>query len=109
MRPAALLFLAAASLPLGGCLASLAAGAVGAAVQAASPDRGPVAYSADLIAAARAACTDRAAQHGRVHIIDAEQGRGSRVTVWGTVEDAAQRRAFACTFDRTVREFRFRT
>ena len=108
MRRSLLLLVAAASLPLGGCLAGLAAGAVGAAVQAASPNRGPVAYSADLVAAARAACAERAAQHGQVHIIDAEQGRGGRVRVWGTVQGPAERRSFICTWNREVSGFTLR-
>ena len=75
MTRIALPLLLAASLALGGCAASIAAGLVGAAVRAASPSPREVAYSADRLAAAREACRVRAAQHGAVHIIDAEQGR----------------------------------
>lgn len=96
------------SLALGGCAASIAASVVGAAVNAASPPPAEVAYSADLIAAAREACRARAAQHGAVHIIDAEQGRRGRVTVWGTVQESSGRRAFTCTWNRQVSGFTLR-
>ncbi len=105
-RAAAILLLATAPM-LGGCLASLAASAVGAAVTAAAP--GPQPYSTqNLRPGAIEDCTARAAQHGTVHIIDAEQGRGNRVTVWGTVQDAQQRRSFECIHDRQVASFRLR-
>lgn len=108
MKRSVVPLLLVASLALGGCAASIAASVVGAAVNAANPPPAEVAYSADLIAAAREACRARAAQHGTVHIIDAEQGRRGRVTVWGTVQDPSQRRAFTCTFARTVTDFRLR-
>ena len=97
------------SLALGGCAASIAASVVGAAVNAANPPPAEVAYSTDLIAAAREACRIRATQHGAVHLIDAEQGRGGRVTVWGTVQEPSGRRAFTCTWNRAVTGFRLRT
>ncbi|HEY0326552.1 MAG TPA: hypothetical protein VGC46_11360 [Allosphingosinicella sp.] len=108
MKRSVLLLLAASSLALGGCAASIAASVVGAAVQAANPPPAEVGYSADLIASAREACRVRAAQHGTVHLIDAEQGRGGRVTVWGTVQESSGRRAFTCTWNRQVSGFRLR-
>jgi osmotically-inducible protein OsmY len=101
-----LLLLAAASLPLGGCVAGLAASAAGAAARAATPDRAPV--TEDRRAAARTACEARAAALGRVHIIDSVQNADGRVTVWGTVEDARERRSFECRFDGAVKEFKLR-
>ena len=108
MTRIALPLLLVASLALGGCAASIAAGVVGAAVRAASPSPREVAYSADLLAAAREACRVRAAQHGAVHIIDAEQGRGGAVTVWGTVQDSRERRGFTCSYNGSVSGFRLR-
>ena len=108
MKRSLLSLLLLSSLALSGCAASIAASVVGAAVNAANPRPQEVAYSTDLISAGREACRVRAAQHGSVHIIDAEQGRGGRVTVWGTVQEPSQRRAFTCTFDRTVSSFRLR-
>ena len=99
--------LAGAGLALGGCVAGLAMSAVGAAIQAATPERPPV--EEDLRAAAAAACTARAAAHGQVHVIDAEQRPDGRVTVWGRIEDEARRQAFECRFDRgEVKAFRLR-
>ena len=108
MKRSAMALLLVASLALGGCAASIAAGVVGAAVRAASPEPREVAYSADLLAAAREACRVRAAQHGAVHLIDAEQGRGGRITVWGTVQGPGERRAFTCTWNQSVTGFRLR-
>jgi len=107
MRRLALPLLAASSLALSGCVAGIAVSAVGAAVKAATPERPAV--TDDRRAAARAACESHAAQHGRVHIIDAEQRPDGRVTVWGTVEDDRERRAFICRFDGEVSAFRLRT
>lgn len=100
--------LLASSLALPGCAASIAASVVGAAVQAANPPPAEVAYSADRIAAARESCRARAVQHGTPHVIDAEQGRGGRVTVWGTVQGPVDRRAFTCAWNREVSSFRLR-
>lgn len=104
MRRSLLPLLAASGLGLGGCVAGIAASAVGAAIKAAAPR--PV--SEDRRAAARAACEAHAAPQGRVHIIDAEQRPDGRVTVWGTVEDDQERRAFRCRYDGAVSAFRLR-
>lgn len=108
MKRSAIPLLLAGSLALGGCAASIAAGVVGAAVRAASPAPQQVGYSADLITSARDACRVRATQHGAVHIIDAEQGRGGRVRVWGTVQDSRERRSFVCTYNGQVAGFTLR-
>lgn len=105
-RAAALLVLTGSSFALTGCVAGLAASAVGAAVRAATPERPAV--TQDLRDAAREACRARAAPLGTVHIIDAEQRTDGRVTVWGTVQDAAQRRSFECAYDNGVKSFRLR-
>ena len=98
--------LAMSSLGLTGCVASLAAGAVGAAIQAATPE--PRVVTDDRRAAARSACEAQAAQHGAVHIIDAEQRTDGRVTVWGRVEQGSERQSFECRFDGRVTAFRLR-
>ena len=52
------------------------------------------------------ACTQRAAQHGSVYIVDVEQRRSDRIIVWGSVTNAQQqRRTFECHF--TTRLSRF--
>lgn len=104
MRRIFLPLLLASSLALGGCAAGLAASAVGAAVNASRPRE----TNEDLRGPAVAACTARAVQHGEVHIIDAEQRRGGRVTVWGTVQEAQQRQAFECGWKGQVSSFRLR-
>lgn len=106
MRTCLILMVAAGSLSLGGCVAGLAMSAVGAAVRAATPE--PVVVTEDRRPAARAACEAQAAQHGSVHLIDAEQRADGRVTVWGRVEHGSQRRAFECRFDQAVTGFRLR-
>ena len=98
--------LLAGSFSLGGCVASMAASAVGAAVRAATPER-PTVYQ-DIRTTAGDACRARAAPLGQVRIIDADQARDGTVTVWGTVEDATQRRSFECTFRGGVRGFQLR-
>ena len=106
MRRSLLPLLAASSLGLSGCVAGIAASAVGAAIKAAAPERPAV--DEDRRATARDACEAHAVQHGRVHIIDAEQRPDGRVTVWGTVEDDRERRAFRCRYDGAVSAFRLR-
>ncbi len=96
-RPILPLLLAAAAVPLGGCAASIAASAVGAAVRAADrPDRAP---KEDPGPAARAACTARAAQYGNVKIIDIVYKSVAKVTVWGSVEGEGRKRSFQCRWD----------
>jgi hypothetical protein len=94
------------SLALGGCAASLAASAVGAAVGAGNPQR-PT--DQDLREPAATACRARAAPLGRVRIIDADQRPDGRVKVWGIVEDDRQRRSFECNWDGRVRDFELRS
>ena len=94
------------SLPLGGCVAGLAASAVGAAVRAADkPDAPP---TQDPGPAARQACTSAAERHGVVQIIDTEYRSASKLIVWGTVEAAPQRRSFECRYEGKVTAFKLR-
>ena len=95
VRPALVLLLGSSFL-LTGCIASMAASAVGAAVQVATP--APRYERRDLRDAGRDACRERAAQQGAAQIIDADQANDGRVTVWGTVQDAQARRSFVCSY-----------
>lgn len=97
MKRALLPPLLAGSLALSGCVASMAASAVGAAAQAASPK--PEAVTDDRRSAAIAACQARAGGAERSRIIDNEQYQDGQVTVWGTFEDAQGRKAFECRYD----------
>lgn len=97
MRRSILLPLALAALPLGGCAASIAATAVGAAVRAADkPDRAP---KEDPGPVARAACSARAAPYGNVKIIDVVYKSVAKVVVWGAVEGEGRKRSFQCRWD----------
>jgi hypothetical protein len=105
MRGSMLALLAAAALPLGGCVAAMAAGAVGAAARSAQR---PVDPSIDVGPAAGQACTARAAPLGPVHIIDIERRGPGKVIVWGTVGEEAARRSFECRFDGRIVGFTLR-
>ena len=105
MRRRLLLLIAPAGLLLGGCVASIAASAAGMAIQSAQPKPQS---NAHLKPAARQACTDRAASHGAVHIIDVEQRGIGRLIVWGTVDDGKERRSFQCHFTNAITDFKLR-
>jgi len=106
MKVTVFLILGSASLLLGGCAASLAAGAVGAVVRAADrPDAPP---TQDPGPAARAACSAQAERHGTVRIIDTEYRSASRLIVWGTVEQASKRQSFECRYEGKVVGFKLR-
>ncbi|MEA3009143.1 MAG: hypothetical protein QOJ91_835 [Sphingomonadales bacterium] len=97
MRRSILSLLALGALPLGGCAASLAAGAIGAAVRAADkPDRAP---KEDPGPGARAACSARAAPYGTVRIIDTVYKSAAKVVVWGAVEGQGRKQSFQCRWD----------
>ncbi len=102
---AMILVMAAAALPLGGCVASLAASAASMAIQSAQPKPQS---NAHLKPTALQQCTARAAQYGAVHIIDVEQRSVGRIVVWGTVTAAGQRRSFECAFTDKVAGFKLR-
>lgn len=90
---------------LGGCVASLAASAVGMAVRSA---QGEPESNQHLAPQAASACTERAAQHGTVKIIDVEQRSVSKMIVWGTVEANGQRQSFECGFGTKITSFKLR-
>lgn len=107
MRVSTLALAALAALPLGGCAASIAASAVGAAVRAADKDD-PVDPGYDVGGAASQACTAHARQHGEVHIIDVEHRSPTKAIVWGTVTANGVRRSFECRFDGKIDAFKLR-
>ena len=104
MRTLALPLLAA-SLALGGCVASIATSAVGMAVRGA---RGQPQSNQHLQSTARQACTAEASKHGAVHIIDVQQSSMSKIIVWGTVGEGTARRSFECAFGTQVTGFKLR-
>lgn len=106
MTHRALILLILAAPAASGCVASIAASAVGAAAQAAAGE--PRIVTQDVRGPAVDACRARAASEGVVTIIDMDQRQDGRVTVWGTVQQGARRRSFECVHDRSVRAFRLR-
>ncbi|MBA3578208.1 MAG: hypothetical protein H0W39_11480 [Sphingomonas sp.] len=100
-----ILLLAAIALPLGGCIAGIAASAAGMAIRSA---QGTPQSNRHLQAQARAACSAQAAQHGAVRIIDVEQRSTGKMVVWGTATDATARRSFECAFTDRITDFNLR-
>jgi hypothetical protein len=94
-----------ASLALSGCVASLAASALGAAARSGQK---PYQYNEALQLTATAACRAYAAQHGEVQIIDWEQRGNGKVVVYGTATNGTNRRSFECTYTDKVTGFRLR-
>jgi hypothetical protein len=88
---------------LGGCVAGMAASALGAAARASEAGRATA--DPEL---AREACVTRAAQHGQVKVIDVEQRTNARVVVWGTTESQQERQSFECTYTGKIAGFRLR-
>lgn len=78
------------------------------AAQIAPEIRGPMGpKNAHLKPQATEACTQRAAQHGSVYVVDVEQRRADRLIVWGSVTDAQQRRStFECHFTTRLSAFK---
>ena len=106
MRIFLLPILAAGSLALGGCAASIAAGVAGAALRGAGG--GKSAAAEDLGPTALEACKARASQHGEVSIIDVEQRSPGKVVVWGTAGEGQQRQSFECRFDGKIAGLKLR-
>jgi len=96
MRGRMVAFLTLAAVPLGGCVAGLAVGAVDAVGKAAVGDGPRAAPGVDVGQAAPAACMERAATLGAAHMIDAEERGPGRAIVWGTIGEGAARRSFEC-------------
>ena len=103
-RPMLLLLAGTAPL-LSGCVASMAASAIGMAARAAQPK---VVGNEGLQPQARAACEAQAAPYGTVNIIDVEQHSIDKIIVWGTVQSASSRQSFQCDFATRVTGFKLR-
>jgi hypothetical protein len=58
---------------------------------------------------ARAACTNRAEQHGKPHVIDVVQQTPSRIVVWGITGEGASKLSFKCLYTTKISGFRLRT
>lgn len=99
------LLLMGSILALTGCVAGVAASAVGMAARSA---RGEPQSNEHLRPAAAQACSERAAQYGTVHIIDVEQRTTSKIAVWGTVTDDQERRSFECIYRTRIVDFNLR-
>ena len=97
--------LAIGALPLGGCVAAMAASAAGMAARSV---RGQPVSNEHLRPAARTACEAHAARHGAVHVIDVEQRSVTKIIVWGTVDDGQQRRSFECSYGTEILGFKLR-
>ncbi len=91
---------------LGGCAVQAAM----TAVELAPYLKGPLGPSnTHLKPAATQACTERAAPHGSVYIVDVGQPRSDRIVIWGSVTDPQQqRRTFECHFTNKVVSFKLR-
>lgn len=100
-----LFLLTASALPLSGCVAGMAASAVGMAARGA---QGRPVSNERLQPQAREACSAQAAQYGQVHVIDIEQRSIAKIIVWGTVDDGKQKRSFECAFRTRITGFRLR-
>ena len=97
--------LAGAALLLDGCVASMAASAIGMAVQT---THGKPQSNAQFQPAAAKACSDQASADGVVHVIDVEQRTISKTVVWGTVTGAKGRQSFECSFGTKITGFKLR-
>lgn len=106
MRGSMLPFVLVGALALPGCAASLAATAVGAAIQA---SQGPPRAIANLGEAASTACQAHAARYGEARIIDVVQRGPDRAVVWGAVETADGRKSFECRYNGKIDGFKLRT
>jgi hypothetical protein len=105
MNRSSMMLLLAVFPAVGGCVPMMAASAVSMVGQAA--EGRPVSNEA-LQPQARDACTAQAAKYGTVNVIDVEQHRANQIIVWGTVEDARQKRSFECDFGTRISAFKLR-
>ena len=105
MRGPILPLVLAGAFALSGCAASLAASAVGAAIQA---SQGQPRAIANLNEVAAEACRAHAARFGEVRIIDVVPRGPDKAVVWGAVETAAGRRSFECRYAGKISGFKLR-
>ena len=102
MRMLYLPAIAASSLALGGCAASIAASALGAAVQSGRSDT-PVNVQAGVDA-----CYAEGQKHGRARIIDVQRRSAGKITVWGSVENDGGKQSFECGYGTRITGFKLR-
>ena len=93
------------ALTLSGCMASLAASALGAAANSA---QGKPQSNAHLQPEARQACSSHAGRYGTARIIDVEQRSINKIVVWGTVGEGKDRRSFECAYGTKISSFKLR-
>lgn len=98
--------LAIVTLALPGCVASIAASAIGAAARSAQ-SRQQAKQEPLVPQAAVAACTEYATQYGTVGIIDVEN-RSRALVVWGTVTSDQERQSFECRYSGRIADFKLR-
>jgi hypothetical protein len=98
-----LLLMLSTTLALSGCVASMAANAIGAAVSA---SRGRPVSNEGARETAISQCSALAAPYGAVHVIDVEQRSVERMVVWGTAEGPGGRQSFECAFGTKVTGFK---
>ena len=97
--------LVGSALALGGCVAGMAASAVGMAARSA---KGEPRSTQHLQPAARSACSAHASRYGAVHVIDVVQQSPNKITVWGTAGDGKERRSFECSYGLKITGFKLR-
>ncbi|MEO6255279.1 MAG: hypothetical protein ABIO69_00550 [Sphingomicrobium sp.] len=105
MRKLLLIAILGSAPSLGGCVAGMAASAVGMAVKSA---QGQPQSNAHLKPTAEALCSARAAQYGTVHVIDVQQYSPSKIIVWGTADNGTVRQSFECGFGTQISGFKLR-
>ena len=93
------------AITLSGCMASLAASALGAAANSA---QGKPQSNEHLQTEARQACSSHAGRYGTPRIIDVEQRSISKIVVWGTVGEGTERRSFECAYGTKISGFKLR-
>ena len=91
------------ALALSGCVAGMAASAVGMA--AGSGRQRPHRNVELMLVTAREACTSHASQYGAVEITGLKEADASEVIVSGTISAADGRRSFKCRFVTQITAF----
>ena len=98
--------LPAVALALNGCVAGMAASAVGMA--AGSGRERPHRNVELMLVTAREACTAHASQYGAVEVARLKEAGGNQIIVSGTVSTAEGRRSFQCSFVTEITGFDLR-
>lgn len=104
-RVIALSLVVGSALALGGCLAGMAAGAVGMAARSA---QGASPTNEHLQPEAREACSEQASQYGAVHVNVVQQRTRNEITVWGTIDNGKELHSFECGYGTKITSFKLR-